>query len=164
MKILVATASRHGSTFEIGIRIRDRLRATGLEVDARPAGEIHSIDAYSAVIIGSAVYAGAWLKPARILIERQADALRNRTVWLFSSGPVGEIKGKPVNEDQVRDLMDRSGAEAHVVFSGKLDRAGLSRVERGIVRLLKVPDGDFRDWEAIDVWAAEIAGHLVPVF
>ena len=163
MKVLIATASRHGSTAEIGRRVGDRLAATGFDVEVSAAESVSTVEPYDAVIIGSGIYAGTWLKGARLLIERNSIPLRERLVWLFSSGPVGEIKGKPVDDEQVAMLTERSGAQGHTVFSGKLDRGALNLAEKGIVRLLKVADGDFRDWESIDLWAADIAGHLVPV-
>ncbi len=163
MKVLVTTASRHGSTSEIGARIGDQLHGAGLDTVFVDAEDVERILDYDAVVIGSGIYAGAWLKPARLLIERNAADFLERPVWLFSSGPVGDIKGSPVNEDLIADLMERSGAEGHMMFNGKLDKSDLSLPERAIVGVLKVPEGDFRDWEAIDGWAAEIAGHLVPV-
>ncbi len=163
MKVLVATASRHGSTAEIGVRIGDRLRAIGLDAVVSDADDVETVRDYGGVVIGSGIYAGAWLKSARLLIERNAADFLERPVWLFSSGPVGEVKGSPVNEDVIADLVDRAGAEGHIVFNGKLDKSVLSLAERAIVGLLKAPEGDFRDWEAVDMWAAEIAGHLVPV-
>lgn len=55
----------------------------------------------------------------------------------------------------------------HRVFAGALDRgtlagADLGRVERFVAERF-VPDGDFRDWPAIDAWADDIARALVPV-
>ena len=46
------------------------------------------------------------------------------------------------------------------MFRGKLDRALLGRHERLAVRAAKAPDGDFREWDAIDAWADEIATAL----
>ena len=56
---------------------------------ARPAEEVDSLDGYDACVIGSAVYVGHWLDPARELVETHARALAGRPVWLFSSGPLG---------------------------------------------------------------------------
>jgi menaquinone-dependent protoporphyrinogen oxidase len=41
-----------------------------------------------------------------------------------------------------------------------LDRSGLNIVERSIVGVVKAPDGDYRDWDAIRAWAAAIAAAL----
>jgi len=49
------------------------------------------------VVLGSAVYLGQWMKPARELAERSAGAIASRPVWLFSSGPIGE-PAKPADK------------------------------------------------------------------
>jgi menaquinone-dependent protoporphyrinogen oxidase len=65
--------------------------------------------------------------------------------------------GKPENLD---DLMARTGARDHEVFVGRLDRDELSMSERLISRVVKSPEGDFRDWDAIRSWARSIAESL----
>jgi menaquinone-dependent protoporphyrinogen oxidase len=57
-----------------------------------------------------------------------------------------------------RDL----GARDHRTFAGRIDPDALSWVERTITRMVKAPDGDFRDWEAVRAWADEIATSLTP--
>ena len=75
MKVLVTAASRYGSTSEIARAIGDVLRERGLEASvAQPEG-VDDIEAYDAVVLGSGVYAGHWLKPARELVERHAGEL-----------------------------------------------------------------------------------------
>jgi menaquinone-dependent protoporphyrinogen oxidase len=45
---------------------------------------------------------------------------------------------------------------------GKLDRSRLGFGERMAVRLVKAPEGDFRDWGAVRGWSKEIAAALSP--
>jgi menaquinone-dependent protoporphyrinogen oxidase len=56
--------------------------------------------------------------------------------------------------------MEATRERAHEVFAGKLDRAALSHVERLMVRALRAPEGDFRDWDAIRAWAQGVAAQL----
>jgi len=56
--------------------------------------------------------------------------------------------------------MARTGAVEHRVFAGRLDMRNLGRVERTTARAVRAPEGDFRDWEAVTEWAAEIADSL----
>ena len=86
--VLVSAASRHGATAEIAQAIGQALSEQGLTVTVVPPGEVRSLDGYDAVIIGSAVYMGHWLDPAKELVNRFHEALTDRPVWLFSSGPV----------------------------------------------------------------------------
>jgi menaquinone-dependent protoporphyrinogen IX oxidase len=47
---------------------------------------------------------------------------------------------------------------AVALFGGALRKADLSLIERLLVR--RLPDGDFRDWEAIASWADVVADTL----
>jgi menaquinone-dependent protoporphyrinogen oxidase len=162
MRVLVTAASRHGSTEEIGRAIAEELDRRGIVADFLVPDAVRSLDAYDAVVVGSAVYAGHWLKPAQELVARLGAELRPRRVWLFSSGPVGEPEPKPDGDPaDLENLIAACGAEEHAVFAGRIKRDELGFAERAIVRALRVPDGDFRDWVAIDAWAGRIAGALV---
>jgi menaquinone-dependent protoporphyrinogen oxidase len=162
MRILVTAASRHGATHEIAGAIAAGLGRRGVDAEVRHAEELTSLDGYDAFVIGSAVYVGRWLDRARELVEGNAPALATRPVWLFSSGPLGppdalKPEGDPVD---VAALVEAVGAEDHRVFAGRLDRALLSFGEKAVVVAFRAPEGDFRDWEAIDGFAGEIAARL----
>ena len=160
MTVLVTVASRHHSTLEIGQAIGRALAAQGLRVDVRPAGDVDSVAPYEAVIIGSGVYAGQWLGPARDLAERFALRLRELPVWLFSSGPMGDPlvpAGEPAGVAAVEQLIQPRG---HRVFPGRLLSGDLGFGEKLIVKAVRAPFGDFRDWPAVEAWASEIAGEL----
>jgi menaquinone-dependent protoporphyrinogen oxidase len=156
--VLVAFASKHGATREIAEAIAEGLGRRGLRARAAPVDEVTAVDAFDAVVLGSAVYYGHWLEPARTLAEGAAAALAARPVWLFSSGPLGEQPAEdPVD---VADLMEVTGAVGHRVLAGRLDRASLGFRDKAVVVALRAPEGDFRDWAAIDAFAAEVAERL----
>ena len=162
MRVLVTAASRHGATHEIADAIAAGLKRRGVDAEVRHTEDLASLDGYDAYVIGSAVYVGRWLEPARELVEGNAAALAARPVWLFSSGPLGppdalKPEGDPVD---VAGLVAAVGAEDHRVFAGRLDRGLLSFGEKAVVVAVRAPEGDFRDWEAIDAFAAEIAAGL----
>jgi menaquinone-dependent protoporphyrinogen oxidase len=159
MKVLVTAASRYGATGEIAEAIGEVLRERGLDATVGPP-EAATVDGHDAVVLGSAVYAGHWLKPARELVERQRDALAARPVWLFSSGPVGDPPKPEEDPVDVAELVAATGARDHRVFAGRLLRKQLGFADKAIAVALRVPDGDFRDWTAIREWAAGIADAL----
>lgn len=160
MKVLVTAATRHGSTFQIADAIREELEATGLTAHALEPAMVTDVAQYDAVVLGSAVYAGRWLGPARKLVDRfEADLLR-RPVWLFSSGPLGE-PAKPTEPPvDGLEMTRRLNARDHQVFEGRLDRQGLGIGERLLTRAVKAPDGDYRSWPAIATWARGISRAL----
>src|SRR5438552_17344033 len=101
MKVLVAYASKNGSTEEIAQAIAEQLRSHGLEADCREAGEVRDLNPYGAVVLGSAVYAKRWRPSARRFLRRHGPALSVMPWWVFSSGPVGEPK--PDDEAQAAE-------------------------------------------------------------
>jgi menaquinone-dependent protoporphyrinogen oxidase len=160
MRVLVTAASKYGATAEIAAAIAEVLDEHGLEATVLPPKQVKGVDGYDAVVVGSAVYAGHWLKPARELVERLGNELAGRPVWLFSSGPVGDPPKPEEDPVDVADLLAATGAREHRIFAGKLVRKQLSFPERAIVSALRVPEGDFRDWTEIRQWAAGIADAM----
>ena len=162
MKILVSAASKHGSTGEIANRIAAAIRA-GLPgdavVDVAPAARVGDVTSYNAVVLGSAVYMGRWLEDARELVERIATPTP-RPVWLFSSGPIGDPPKPDEEPVEVSDIAEATHARGRRLFAGRLDRSRLGFGEKAVVMALRVADGDFRDWDAIDAWGTQIAGEL----
>ena len=163
MKILIAVASKHGSTYEIGRAIKDTLQEAGFSAVLKPIKQSPIVENYDAAIIGSAVYMGRWMSEAKAFLEDNQDELHKKPVWLFSSGPTGEdataIEGEPFNLDQ---LMATVRAVGHQVFVGKLDKQELGLREKLVISMVKAPTGDFRDWQAVSNWANEIAKDLSP--
>jgi menaquinone-dependent protoporphyrinogen oxidase len=160
---LIAVSSKHGSTREIAESIGATIRDAGIEVEVLDAQDVGAVDHYEAVIVGSALHMGRWMGPARELVNRSADALRTRPVWLFSSGPMGRDIADPADAAEGMKLLALVGARDHRVFAGKADKATLGFGERTVLRMVKDPYGDHRDWAAIREWATSIAEALKAV-
>ena len=163
MKMLIAVSSKHGSTREIAESIGATVRESGMEVDVVDAQQVGSVDPYDAVIVGSALHMGRWMGPARDLVNRSADALRTRPVWLFSSGPLGRGIVDPADAAEGMKLLELVGARDHRVFPGKADKHELGFGERAILRMVENPYGDHRDWTEIREWTTSIARELTTV-
>jgi menaquinone-dependent protoporphyrinogen oxidase len=158
MKILIAYASRHGSTREIAQVLAQELRVCGHSVAVRTVGEVERLDGYEAAVIGSAVYLSNWLPEARRFVTEHDQQLARIPVWLFSSGPLGSDDPQPTGDPaHLDDLVHMIRAQSHRVLVGKMDRSGLGPAERLVARVVKAPEGDFRDWDVIRAWAREIA-------
>jgi menaquinone-dependent protoporphyrinogen oxidase len=160
MKVLVAVASRHGSTRELGDAIGEVLRASGFQVTVADPDDVETVEPYSAVILGSSVYVGRWAASARALVDRCTACLVRRPVWLFSSGPVGTPLAPESDPEEVAGIMSRIRARGHRTFPGRLDTGGLGLAERAAVALLQAEQGDFRVWPDVTDWAAAIAADL----
>ena len=164
-KVLIAYGSKYGSTAEIAQAIGQVLEESGLEADVRSAETVADVTPYQAVVLGSGVYAGSWRKEAAQFLESHQAELAQRPVWLFSSGPSGQ--GDPVElldgwrfPEAQKPIADRISPRDMAVFHGNIDRDKLNLAERLIVKAVKGEFGDFRDWDAIRTWAADIASTL----
>ncbi len=160
MRVLLAVASRHHGTWEIGEVIARRLRAHGHEVDQCAPEDVVSVDGHDAVVLGSAVYTAHWLPAARELAARFAEDLRTRPVWVFSSGLATQPANSANSPLEVAALRERIGARGHRSFRGRLDRSVLSFTERAIIAGGRAREGDHRDMAAVGAWADEIAAEL----
>ena len=161
MTVLVAYASKHGSTQGIAERIAEQLRQLGKEAEARPVDAVENPGSYEAFVIGSAIYYGSWLKEATEWVRRNRAALAQHPVWLFSVGPLGtEVQDAEQQPKEMAEFQQAIRPREQRIFFGALDPSRLSFAERVMVKAVRAPEGDFRDWQAIEVWAARIAGAL----
>jgi menaquinone-dependent protoporphyrinogen oxidase len=171
--VLVAYATRHGSTRGIAERISDRLGSAGIGAEACPASAVKAVASYDAYVLGSAAYASHWLGPASEFVRRNRTLLAGRPVWLFSSGPLGtdtvDAKGRnvltrsePKEFEEFRAAISPRGTR---VFFGAWDPTAkavdwMDHLIRLSPAWNAVPAGDFRDWAAIDDWADSISADL----
>lgn len=161
MKVLIVVGSKYGSTVDVAAAMAETLRSRGHEAAAHEAASAPAPDGYDAVVVGSGVYMGSWLKPAAAYLETHASALAERPVWLFGVGPLGAEHPQPAGDPEgAAKLVARVGARGYTTFSGALDRSRLTFADRWIARAVKAPEGDFRDWPGIRAWAEGIADAL----
>ena len=164
-QVLVAYATKYGATAEIAEKIGQVLRDAGLRADVLPADRVSDLTPYQAVILGSAVYIGQWQKKAARFLKSNEEALAERPVWLFSSGPTGE--GDPVALTQgwrfpkgLQPVADRIQPRDIAIFQGYANVEKMNFIEKWMVKNVKASIGDFRDWVAITAWATGIADSL----
>lgn len=139
----------------IGAELRDN----GLEAEVCPAEMVRGVGDYDAVILGGAVYAGRWVRAARRFARRHADALRERPLWMFSSGPLdySAATGDAPVAPGVRKIIDRLGPRDHATFGGRLER-GATGFPASV--LAERAGGDYRDFEQVRRWVAQVSHEL----
>ena len=164
-RVLVTYGTKYGATAEIAEKIGQVLRQAGLQADILPADRAGDPSAYQAVVLGSGVYIGRWRKEAVKFVQQNEDVLASKPVWLFSSGPTG--KGDPVELVQgwrfpgsLQASIDKIQPRDIAVFHGAVDLERLNFIEKWMLKNVKSPAGDFRDWQAIAAWAETIAAEL----
>ncbi len=163
--VLVVYATKYGATAEIAERIGQTLRQAGMQAEVVSADKAGDPANYSAVVLGSAVYAGSWRKEAATYLEANEAALAGRPTWLFSSGPTGQgdavalMKGWRFPE-ALQPIADRIQPRDIAFFHGDIDTKKLNLAEKVLIKGIKAPTGDFRDWDAIEAWTGGIAQAL----
>lgn len=166
MTVLVAYASKRGSTAEIAETVGATLRRAGLGVCLKRAEEVEEVESFDAVVLGSAVYMKRWRGDARHFLKKHRKALRQMPFWVFSSGPVGDPEKDNPEWNEPPGLVEKieeMGARGHVVFGGCLPAEPQGWMERALVEGTPREYRDRRDWAEIRAWAEEIAEALVVV-
>ena len=164
-RTLIAYASRAGSTAEVAQTIGEVLRQAGLDADVRAVKDVHDLTAYDSVVLGTAIWAGKPLPEARQFLAIHQAALAQRPVAYF------------IQCDQLREYTpaNRQVALGYVaplravmepvtigLFAGRRDFSKVNWLLRWfLMRVVKLQEGDWRNWEQIREWAGLLAPRLL---
>jgi menaquinone-dependent protoporphyrinogen oxidase len=161
--ILLAYATKYGSTLEVAEKLVEVLKSQGLNVDLQPARKVRTLEGYDAVVLGAPLLLFKWHKDAMNFLSRQHKALSQLPVAIFALGPSfkgdeGEWKGARKQLD--RELVKFTWLKPAVVelFGGKFDPEKMNFFFKSTMR--DIPAGDLRDWKAIEKWGANLADIL----
>lgn len=164
--VLVAYATRYGSTQEVAEAVAATLRERGLAVDIQPMRDVRTLDQYRAVVLGAPLYMFHWHKDALHFLERYRAALTARPVAIFALGP---FQAEEKDFQEVRGQLDKELAKfpwltpaAIAIFGGKFDPTKLTFPHNLLPALKNMPASDVRDWTAIRAWANDLAVQFQP--
>jgi menaquinone-dependent protoporphyrinogen oxidase len=164
--VLIAYATRYGSTQEVAEAVAATLRERGLEVDIQPMRQVRALDQYRAVVLGAPLYMFHWHKDALHFLARHRQALTQRPVAIFALGP---FHADEKEFQEVREQLDKELAQfpwltpgAIEIFGGKFDPEKLTFPHNLLPALKKMPASDVRDWTAIRAWASALAAQFQP--
>ena len=157
-RVLVAYATKKGSTREVAEAIAARLEAEGLRTVVQPAGRRADLRTFDAVVLGGALYTGRWHRDARRFLRRHRRILQTMPVAVFGMGPSTtdeHAMGSSLAQlERALGRVPEVSSVAVTVFGGVIDPTGLR------FPFNRMPPSDARDWDAIDAWADEVAGHV----
>ncbi len=163
VRILIAYVTKTGSTAEIAQALAKELNAAGHAADAVEIDGLSSPAGYDAVVIGGPMYMGHIDGRVAKFVKRHSPDLAKIPVAGFAVGLAAASKdaeGIAWTEKALHAALDPLRPVAETVFAGKLDPEKLSWWQRWIVKKVRSPVGDFRNWETIAAWARELPGKM----
>ena len=164
MKTLVVYGTKSGCTTGIAERIGATLAERGMTVDVRPVEKAGDPSGYDAVVVGSGVRVGSWHAPVKEWVTANADTLKGLPVAFYTCCLTLATDSEKV--DEVRAYTDALVAESGVtpvdvgLFAGWNEPKSFSLIERTVMKVMKAPQGDFRDFDAVAAWAKDMAPRL----
>jgi menaquinone-dependent protoporphyrinogen oxidase len=165
-KVLVAYASKCGSTGEIAQAIGEELGKADLAVDVRRVQDVKDLSGYQAVVLGGATRMGKMLSEAGQFAEKNRAALSQMNTAYFTTG-ITMVKDTPENRKQATGYLDPLCQVRQPVskglFAGKVDHTKMEfpfNVALSFVKEGEMADADYRDWDAIRAWSRETAALL----
>ena len=158
-KILVAYASKYGSTGGVADAIGKELCNRGAAVDVCMLKNVGDLNEYRGAVVGSAIYRGKWLPEAVDFVERNRGVLRQVPVAYFlvcmtmREPTEGNRRKVLAYLEPVLKAVPQVQPVKIGTFAGALNYSNLSSPEKVIMKLKGAPEGDFRRWDAIRAWA-----------
>lgn len=158
LSVLVAYATKRGSTREVAEAIAETLGQQGVDVSVRPAGDVGELDTYDGVVVGGALYMGRWHADARRFLKRHRQALAELPLAIFGMGPLEneehDVEGSRKQLDRALGATPELEPVSVAIFGGVIDPEKLR------FPFNRMPASDARDWDAIRIWAEHLATAL----
>ncbi len=153
--VLVAYATKHGSTQQVADTIAAMLRTQGLAVETRSAAHVADLYSYDGVVLGTALYVGRIHADARRFLRRHCRALETMPLAVFAMGPLADeekqVEGSRKQLEHALSKLPRVQPVSTAIFGGVVHPSELH------FPFSHMPASDARNWEQIEQWALEIA-------
>lgn len=164
-KILIAYASRCGSTAEVAHMIAQTLLNHGISVDLNLVEHVKDLSPYKMVIIGSAIRTAHWLPEAVTFVKENRLVLRRISTAYFTvclTMAQDDDSSRQKAERFLDAVREYNHADLEGYFGGLLDFKRLSWLDQMIMKSRgRTKEGDYRDWNAIQAWTDMIYERLI---
>ena len=161
-RILIAFATRAGSTEGIASAIAEEFSTSGYDINTVLINDKTELKGYDHIILGGPIYMGA-MNEVKDFIRRNEDAVGSRLLGAFAVGMSfagDDEEMQAPARDALKNAIAPLKPKYYGYFAGMTDPKKLSFLQRTALRIVTSPIGDFRDWEAIRGWTQEIIREL----
>lgn len=167
LKVLVAYATRAGSTMEIAQSIGRIFIDAGYETDTLGIKKVRSLEQYDAAILGTAVHTGMLMPEMVRFVRKNRMVLCRMSVAAFAVC-LSMKPQTPEHHAAAKEFLDPVRREISLVsegfFAGVMDYSRVGFIARFIVKnMVQTPEGDFREWDAINGWTRDLTERLKPL-
>ena len=168
-KLLIAYGSWAESTREIAFKMAEKIKAEkNFKVEVLPANEVKELSSYQAVIIGSGVRAGMFHSSIVKFIKKfRKELIEKPSAFFICCLTMKE--DTEANRNEASSYMKKLYSKVPEFKPVELGLFG------GVVNFDKLPflfrkmfensneitEGDFRDWDKINLWALETSDKLL---
>ncbi len=165
-RVLIAYASRTGTTAEVAASIAEEFRESDITADVRAVTKITDLAPYDAVIVGSGIRAGRMMPEAVTFLQLNQSALSKMPVAYFVVS-LTMREDTPENRETVMNYIEPVLNKLPQIepvnvglFGGTMDYKKLPFVQRVLVQMMRFAEGDYRDWNAISNWAQAVRAQM----
>ena len=169
-RVLVAYASRCGSTGGVAGAIAGVFCDNGASVDVLQVENVKDLSPYRAVIVGSAIHSDKWLPEAVDFVKQNRSVLAGLPMAYFVTC-LTLVKPTPENRQKalgflapLREAVPEVTPVDTGLFAGTLDYDKLSFMVRMVMKMKMeskgISEGDYRNWKSIKTWARNIGGAM----
>ena len=120
---------------------------SGQEVEVGAAADVRTLDGYSAVVLGGALYMGRWHKDAAAFLKRYRQPLAELPLAIFAMGPAtmeeADVAASRQQLDHALEAAPELSPAAVAIFGGVVDPSKLR------FPFTRMAASDARDWEAV---------------
>lgn len=166
MKILVAYASKFGTTTQVAECIAQTLQQYNHQVDVIQVAQVDNIADYDAVIIGAAIHYDHWMTDAQAFVKTHQATLSTKPVACFftclalSKQTEKDQQQADTYRKKIANLNPHINPISIGCFAGAVKYQSMPflfrLVARVILSVMKVKEGDYRDWAVIRTWALDV--------
>lgn len=164
MKILVTFATYYGATGNVAKAVADTITSKGYSVDVLPIKDVHSIEEYQAVVIGSAIRGGRIHEDTYRFIKDHIPELEKVPVAYFvccmtmgEENPETRYQAETYLAEVFNKISDVKPVSLGF-FGSVHEYKHMEWLARLVDKAVQSPGEEYKKWETVIHWHDDLAG------